>query len=114
MSLKKKAVEKSPYDEQFIVGKLDAIKRSAKRFLLNAKNYTDFEERSASGNRTQMKRIHLTNYAANVHREINCEHSANTNSDNIISKLTPNCCNSSTINQTTHTLSLPLTALENS
>ena len=37
-----KAVNKSAYDEQFIVAKLDVIKRSAKRFLLNAENYVDF------------------------------------------------------------------------
>ena len=37
-----KAVNISTYDDQFIVAKLDAIKRSAKRFLVNAENYTDF------------------------------------------------------------------------
>ena len=41
-----KAVNISTYDEQFIVVKLDAIKRSAKRFLLNAENYTDFSARN--------------------------------------------------------------------
>ena len=39
-----KAVNISTYDEHFIVAKLDAIKRSAKRFLLNAENYTAFAE----------------------------------------------------------------------
>ena len=34
-----KAVNVSTYEEQFIVAKLDAIKRNAKRFLLNAENY---------------------------------------------------------------------------
>ena len=33
-----KAVNISAYDEQFIVAKLDVIKRSAKRFLLNTEN----------------------------------------------------------------------------
>ena len=37
-----KAVNISAYDEQFIVAKLNVIKRSAKRFLLNAENYFDF------------------------------------------------------------------------
>ena len=37
-----KAVNISAYDEQFIVAKLDVLKRSAKRFLLNAENYTGF------------------------------------------------------------------------
>ena len=36
-----KAVNISFYDKQFIVAKLDAIKRSAKRFLLNAEHYTN-------------------------------------------------------------------------
>ena len=33
-----KAVNISAYDEQFLVAKFDVIKRSAKRFLLNAEN----------------------------------------------------------------------------
>ena len=37
-----KAVNISAYDEQFIVAKVDANKRSAKRFLLNAENYVNF------------------------------------------------------------------------
>ena len=37
-----KAVKIYTYDEQFIFVKLDVIKRGAKRFLFNAKNYTDF------------------------------------------------------------------------
>ena len=35
-NLQQKAVNISAYDEQFIVAKLDVIKRSAKLFLLNA------------------------------------------------------------------------------
>ena len=41
-----KAVNISAYDEQFIVAKLDVIKRGAKRFLLNAENYIDFAARN--------------------------------------------------------------------
>ena len=41
-----KAVNLSVYDEQFIVAKLDVIKRSAKRFLLNAENYIDSAARN--------------------------------------------------------------------
>ena len=37
-----KAVNISAYDEQFIVAKLDVIKPSAKRFLLNVEIYVDF------------------------------------------------------------------------
>ena len=40
--LQQKAVNISAYDEQFIVAKLDVIKRGAKRFLLIAENYVDF------------------------------------------------------------------------
>ena len=39
-----KAVNISAYDEQFIVAKLDVIKRSATRFLLNAENYIDLQD----------------------------------------------------------------------
>ena len=41
-----KAVNISAYDKQFIVAKLDVIKRSAKRFLLNAEIYVDFAARN--------------------------------------------------------------------
>ena len=41
-----KAVNISTYDEQFIVAKLDVIKRGAKHFLLNAENYVDFAARN--------------------------------------------------------------------
>ena len=37
-----KSVNLSTYDEQYIVAKLDAIKRNAGRFLLNTEKYTDF------------------------------------------------------------------------
>ena len=40
------AVNISAYNEQFIVAKLNVIKRSAKRFLLNAENYVDFAARN--------------------------------------------------------------------
>ena len=41
-----KAVNISAYGEQFIVAKLDVIKRSAKRFLLNAANCIEFAARN--------------------------------------------------------------------
>ena len=41
-----KAVSISTYVEQFIVAKLDASKRSAERFLLNAEIYTVFAARN--------------------------------------------------------------------
>ena len=41
-----KAVNISAYDKQFIVAKLDLIKRGAKRFLLSAENYVDFAARN--------------------------------------------------------------------
>ena len=49
-----KAVNNSTYDELFRVAKLDVIKRSAKCFLLNAENYTDF----AAGNQPTSNNPH--------------------------------------------------------
>ena len=42
-----KAVNITAYDEHFIFAKLDVIKCSAKRFLLNAENYTNFLARNS-------------------------------------------------------------------
>ena len=88
-----KAVNISAYDEQFIVAKLDVIKRSAKRFLLNAENYVNFAARNP-----------LTKQASNTPNSINklCseyaprnpEYSAITDSGNSINKSTPNNSNS--------------------
>ena len=64
-----KAVNISAYDEQFIVSKLNAIKRSAKRFLLNAENYIDFAVRNPLIKQAS-NTPHSTNYAMNLHREI--------------------------------------------
>ena len=44
--LQQKVVNISAYDEQFIVAKLNLIKRGVKRFLLNAENYVDFAARN--------------------------------------------------------------------
>ena len=44
--LQQESVNISTYDEHFKVAKLDAIKRSAQSFLLNAENYTDFAARN--------------------------------------------------------------------
>ena len=55
-----KAVNISAYDEQFIVAKLGVIKRSAKRFLLNAENYTDFAARN-----TLIKQASITSHSNN-------------------------------------------------
>ena len=65
-----KTVNISTYDEQFIVAKLDVIKRGAKRFVLNAENYVDFAARNRLQNEPQIIQIPLTNYAVNSHREI--------------------------------------------
>ena len=65
-----KAVNISAYDEQFIVAKLDVIKRGAKRFLLNAENYVDFAARNPLTKQASIIQILLTNYAVNSHREI--------------------------------------------
>ena len=65
-----KAVNISAYDKQFIVAKLAEIKRGAKRFLLNAENYVDFAARNPFTERASNNPNSLTNYAVNLHREI--------------------------------------------
>ena len=65
-----KAVSISAYDEQFIVAKLDVIERGAKRFLLIAENYVDFAARNPLTKLASNNSNPLTNYAVNLHREI--------------------------------------------
>ena len=64
------AVNKSAYVEQFIVAILDVTKLSAKRFLLNAENYTDFAARNPLLKHPQILRIPITKLAVNLHLEI--------------------------------------------
>ena len=90
-----KAVNVSAYDEQFKVAKLDAIRRSAKRFLFNSKNYID----SATQNpliKQASNTPHSNNKLCSEFAPPNREYSAITESDNTISKLTPNNLNSNT------------------
>ena len=87
--LQQKAVNISTYDEQLIVAKLDAIKRSAKCFLLNAENYTDFAARNpllkpASNN------PHSNDKICSAFAPRNREYSEITQNSNTISELTPN------------------------
>ena len=56
-----KAVNISAYDKQYILAKLDVIKRGAKRFLLNAENNFDFAARNPLTERAQIIQILLTN-----------------------------------------------------
>ena len=96
-----KALKISTYDEQFIVSNLDAIKLSAKRFLLNAENYTDF----AAQNPLIKLDAKNSNSSVKLCSEFdsqNREYSKITNNDNTISELTPKNSHSSTINWTTH------------
>ena len=84
-----KTVNISTYDEQSIVVKLDTIKRSVKRFLLNAENYTDFAARNplikaASNN------PHPNDKLCSEFAPQNREYSAITQIGNTISELTPN------------------------
>ena len=88
-----KAVNISTYVEQFIVAKLDAIKRSAYRFLLNAENYTDFGARNppikaASNNRNFNDKL-CSEFAPRCR-----ENSTTAQNGNTIIKLTPNNSNS--------------------
>ena len=84
-----KAVNMSTYDEQLIVAKFDAIKRNAKRFLLNAENYTDFTARNplikpASNN------PHSNDKICSKFGQRNREYSEVTQNSNTIGELTPN------------------------
>ena len=98
---KQKAVNISAYDEQFIVAKLDVIKRGAKRFLLNAENYIDFAARNPL-----LKQVSNTSNSINkLGSEFaprNPEYSAITEYDNTISKLAPNNSNSNPQIETTN------------
>ena len=88
-----KAVNISAYDEQFIVAKLDVIKRSAKRFLLNAENYVDF----AARNPLKKRALNNPNSSNNLCSEFaprNPEYSTITINDKSINELTPNNSNS--------------------
>ena len=88
-----KALNISAYDEQFIVAKLNVIKRIAKRFLLNAENYFDF---AAQNPLTKQASI-TPNSTYNLCSEFaprNPEYSSITDSENSINKLTPNNSNS--------------------
>ena len=87
-----KAVNISAYDEQFIVAKMDVIKRSAKRVLLNAENYVEFAARNplikpASNTPNSNSKL-FSEFAPR-----NPEYSAITENDNSISKLEPNNSN---------------------
>ena len=88
-----KAVNISTYDEQFIVAKLDVIKRGAKRFLLNAENYVDFAARNPHTKRPS-NNPNSSNKLCSGFAPRNPEYSTITNTDNSINELTPNNLNS--------------------
>ena len=88
-----KAVNISAYDEQFIVAKLDVIKRSAKRFLLNAENYVEFTERNPFTKQAS-NTPNSTNKLCSEFAPRNPGYSSITDSDNSLNKLTPNNSNS--------------------
>ena len=98
-----KAVNISAYDEQFIVAKLDVIKHSAKRFLLNAENYGDFATRNPLKKRASNK-PNSSNKLCSEFAPRNPEYSTITNNDNSINELTPNNPNS---NIKIETLNIP-------
>ena len=83
------AVNISAYDEQFIVAKLDFIKRSAKRFLLNAENYVDFAARNPL-TKSVINNPNSTNKLCSEFAPRSPEYSTSTQNDNPISELTPN------------------------
>ena len=91
----------STYDEQSIVAKLDVIKRSAKRFLLNAENYVDFAARNPSTNCVVNNPISTNNLCSDFAPR-NPEHSTGTQIDDSISELTINNLNSNPKIETTN------------
>ena len=88
-----KAVNISAYDEQFIVAKLDVIKRGAKRFLLNAENYVNFAARNPLTKRAS-NNPNSSNKLCSEFAPRNPEYSTLANNDNSINELTPNNPNS--------------------
>ena len=84
-----KAVNISTSEEQFIVAKLDAIKHSAKRFLLITEKYTDFTARK-SLIKSDANSLNSSDNLCSEFAPRNCEYSEITNNDSIISELTPN------------------------
>ena len=97
------AVNISAYDEQFLVAKLDVIKRGAKRFLLNAENYVDFAARNPL-TKSVINNPNSINKLCSEFAPRNPEYSTNTQNDNSISELTPNNLNS---NPKTETANIP-------
>ena len=87
------AVNISAYDEQFIVAKLDVIKRSAKRFLLDAENYVDFAARNPLTKRAS-NTPNSSNKLCSEFAPRNPEYSTSTQIGNPISELTINNLNS--------------------
>ena len=87
-----KAVNISAYDEQFIVVKLDVIKRSAKRFLLIAENYVVFAALSPLTKQASIIQ-NSTNKLCSEFAPRNPEHSSIMDSDKSINQLTPNNSN---------------------
>ena len=71
------------------------IKRSAKRFLLNAENYTDFAAQNQLIKQAS-NTPHSNNKLCSEFAPRNLEYSAITENDNTISKLAPNNSNSNT------------------
>ena len=76
-----KSVNISAYDEQFIVAKLDVIKRGAKRFLLNSENYVDFAARNPLIKRAS-NNLNSSNKLCSEFALRNPEYSTITNIDN--------------------------------
>ena len=87
-----KAVNISAYDEQFKVAKLDMIKLSAKRFLLNAENYVDFSARNPLTKQAS-NTPNSTNNLCSEFAPRNPQYSSIRDRDNSINKSTTNNSN---------------------
>ena len=99
--LQQESVKMSTYDEQIIVAKLDAIKRSEKRFLLIFQFYGDSAEQKVvfkvDANILNNSDKICSEFAARKQK-----YSKISYSDNKISKLNSNHCNSTNLDNATH------------
>ena len=91
----------STYDEEIIVAKLDAIKRSEKRFVLIFQFYKDFAEQKVVF-KPDANILNNSDKICSEFKARNQKYSNISSSENIKSKLNFNHCNSTTLDNATH------------
>ena len=95
------SVKMSTYDEEIIVAKLDAIKRSEKRFFLIFQFYKDFAEQKVAF-KPDANILNNSDKICSEFKARNRKYSNISSSENIKSKLNFNHCNSTTLDNATH------------